>query len=92
MVQKVKTPFTAPLIMKAIVQSFAKLNPFELWRNPVMFITEIGALITTYEAFVVKSELQGFTIHVSVWLWVTVLFANFAEAIAESRNQAQADA
>jgi K+-transporting ATPase ATPase B chain len=77
----------------AIGQAFVKLNPATQWRNPVMFVTGIGALITTILA------VQGFLAHtefalrlqVSLWLWLTVLFANFAEAVAEGRGKAQAE-
>ena len=79
------------MIISALVEAFIKLNPFKLWKNPVMFITEIGALITTWEAFWHLSPFESFTIHVSFWLWITVFFGNFAEAIAEKRNKAQAD-
>jgi len=92
MTAKTISAFTPRLLCLAVLHSFKKLNPFELWRNPVIFITEIGALITTSEAFLYHDALHLFTFHVSIWLWFTVLFANFAEAIAESRNRAQAAA
>jgi len=60
-------------------------------RNPVMFVTMIGAIITTYEIFV-SHELRTFVIQIAIWLWFTVLFANFAEAMAEGRGKSQADA
>lgn len=92
MVEKVVSAFTPRLIGYAILESFRKLNPFQLWRNPVMFITEIGAIVTNIESFLHFNELHVFTLHVAIWLWFTVLFANFAESIAESRNIAQAKA
>lgn len=86
----VVSPFSPPLLFSALIDSFRKLNPFTLWRNPVMFITEIGAMITTWEVFFLDDRSISFLIQISIWLWITVLFANFAEAIAESRNKAQA--
>lgn len=91
MIQKGVSVFNPRIIFSAILQSFKKLSPVELWRNPVMLITELGAVVTTCEAFFHYNALHAFTLHVAVWLWFTVLFANFAEAIAESRNKAQAD-
>ena len=62
--------------------------------NPVMFVTEVGALITTLEIFraAAHGESLGFVIQIALWLWFTVLFANFAEALAEGRGKAQAEA
>ncbi|HSX11517.1 MAG TPA: potassium-transporting ATPase subunit KdpB [Chlamydiales bacterium] len=77
--------------MKTLIRSFYKLNPFSLIRNPVMLITEIGALITTIEWLFLATRDHSFYAQVSIWLWLTVLFANYADAIAESRNQAQAE-
>jgi K+-transporting ATPase ATPase B chain len=65
-----------------------KLDPRLMWRNPVMFIVEVGAALTTATAFV---EPSVFTASIAVWLWLTVVFANLAEAIAEGRGKAQAD-
>ncbi len=78
----------------ALKESFIKLNPKMLWPNPVIFITEIGAFLTAI--FIVKNILTGagvsaFEVQISVWLWFTVLFANFAEAVAEGRGKAQAE-
>lgn len=92
MTQNGSSVFTASFLFHAVVQSFKKLNPASLWRNPVMLITEIGALVSTFEALFLYDTVHPFVLHVSAWLWFTVLFANFAEAIAESRNRAQADA
>ncbi|MHB1376591.1 MAG: potassium-transporting ATPase subunit KdpB [Candidatus Humimicrobiaceae bacterium] len=84
------------LIIEAISGSFKKLNPLVLYRNPIMLIVETGAALTTY--FFIKDiavmDLKSFyfNIQISIWLWVTVLFANFAEAIAEGRGKAQASA
>ncbi|WP_186377096.1 potassium-transporting ATPase subunit KdpB [Curtobacterium pusillum] len=65
-----------------------KLDPRLMWRNPVMFIVEVGAALTTATAFV---EPSVFTASIAVWLWLTVVFANLAEAVAEGRGKAQAD-
>ncbi|WSJ56032.1 potassium-transporting ATPase subunit KdpB [Streptomyces sp. NBC_01318] len=73
----------------ALPQALRKLNPVALFRNPVMFVTEVGAALTTGIA-VVHPNLFGWLI--TAWLWLTVVFANLAEAVAESRGKAQADA
>ncbi|WST81661.1 potassium-transporting ATPase subunit KdpB [Streptomyces sp. NBC_01136] len=75
-------------LWRALPQAFTKLNPVTLFRNPVMFVTEVGAALTTGIA-VVHSSLFGWLI--TGWLWLTVVFANLAEAVAESRGKAQAD-
>lgn len=85
------TPFSKQLLLKAFAKSLKKLNPYELLHNPVMFITEIGAIITTFEWIAFTRHHPAFYAQVSIWLWMTVLFANFAESIAEMRNQAQAE-
>jgi K+-transporting ATPase ATPase B chain len=79
---------------RAVRDSFIKLHPRTLMKNPVMFVVEVGALITTYD--LVRDRLQhlsgfGFELQITLWLWFTVLFANFAEAMAEGRGKAQAD-
>jgi K+-transporting ATPase ATPase B chain len=78
----------------AIWDSFRKLNPIHMVKNPVMFVTEVGAAVTTVEVFFARShgEPFGFVLQIALWLWFTVLFANFAEAMAEGRGKAQADA
>lgn len=82
------------LILEAIGASFKKLNPFTLWRNPIMFIVEIGSALTTYfliRNLSIMSRTEFiFILQITIWLWFTVLFANFAEAIAEGRGKAQA--
>jgi len=85
--------FTKAIALRAIKDSFIKLNPAILVKNPVIFIVAIGALMTTV---VVASDIytghfSGFNFQITIWLWFTVLFANFAEAIAEGRGKAQAD-
>jgi K+-transporting ATPase ATPase B chain len=86
--------FDPEIVGPAIVSSFKKLNPITMLKNPVMFVTEVGAAVTTVEAFFAHQhgEPIGFVIQIAVWLWFTVVFANFAEAMAEGRGKAQADA
>ena len=82
------------LIKPAIASAFGKLDPRVQWRNPVMFVVYVGSIITSIlwvQALVGQGEApQGFILAVAVWLWFTVLFANFAEAMAEGRSKAQA--
>src|SRR5246127_1816525 len=87
--------FDPEIVGRAVRASFAKLNPVSLLKNPVMFVVEVGAALTT--VFVIRDIATGaagtgFTIQIALWLWFTVLFANFAEAMAEARGKAQADA
>src|ERR1700722_12618919 len=77
------------MLLKATPDAFRKLNPRTLWRNPVMFIVEIGAAWTTILAMVHSTWFAWLTVF---WLWLTVLFANLAEAVAEGRGKAQAAA
>jgi K+-transporting ATPase ATPase B chain len=89
-----KSMWTGGIVSGALRDSFIKLNPRTLMKNPVMFVVEIGALITTYD--LVRDRLMhlggfGFELQITLWLWFTVLFANFAEAMAEGRGKAQAD-
>jgi K+-transporting ATPase ATPase B chain len=85
--------FERPIIAQAAFDAFKKLNPRSMLRNPVMFVTEVGAAITTLGIFFKRgNESPGFVIQVALWLWFTVLFANFAEAMAEGRGKAQAKA
>ena len=86
-----KFSFSKQMMINACIQSLKKLNPFALLHNPVIFITQIGALITTLEWIFFSSSNPLFYSQVSIWLWGTVLFANFAESLAEVRNQAQAE-
>src|SRR5512137_536372 len=84
--------FDRATVVRAVAEAFAKLNPAHLLKNPVIFVTEVGALLTTVGlATRPKGEPAGFALQVAVWLWTTVLFANFAEAMAEGRGKAQAD-
>src|ERR1700726_4719593 len=74
----------------AIVDAFKKLNPRVMIKNPVMFVTMVGAALTTAGILTAEPALRGFVAQLAVWLWFTVLFANFAEAVAEGRGKAQA--
>src|SRR5580704_11521719 len=92
MAAKAHSIFDPAIIVPAIGDSFKKLNPLTLARNPVMFVTEIGALITTVLLVTGHGANFGFQFQIALWLWFTVLFANFAEAMAEGRGKAQARA
>jgi K+-transporting ATPase ATPase B chain len=86
--------FDPAIVRRAAAASFAKLNPATLLRNPVMFVVEVGAALTT--VFLIRDLFaggaqMGFQIQIALWLWFTVLFANFAEAMAEARGKAQAE-
>src|SRR6266567_1567096 len=86
--------FDPEIVRRAVRDSFVKLNPLTLLKNPVIFVVEVGAALTT--VFAIRDLLThgaavGFQIQISLWLWFTVLFANFAEAMAEARGKAQAD-
>lgn len=83
------------IVGRALRDAVAKLNPRTMMKNPVMFVVEIGSLITTI--YTVADVVRGhhalrFDLQITLWLWFTVLFANFAEALAEGRGKAQADA
>jgi len=86
--------FDRSLLAPAIADSFRKLDPRVQWRNPVMFVVYIGSILTTllwFQALTGRGEAPGwFILSVAIWLWFTVLFANFAEALAEGRSKAQA--
>jgi K+-transporting ATPase ATPase B chain len=87
MSRKTLALFDPVLLRPALLDAFKKLNPRIQWRNPVMFVVYVGSAFTTLLAL---QQPSGFTIWVAVWLWFTVLFANFAEALAEGRSKAQA--
>ena len=93
-VAKKRSLFDPEIVGPAIRDSFVKLDPRKMVKNPVMFVTEVGALVTTVEVFFARAhgEPFGFVLQIALWLWFTVLFANFAEAMAEGRGKAQADA
>ncbi len=78
-----------PLFAEACRAAFLKLNPRTLYRNPVIFITAVGAALTTGLLF--AGQYSAFTVQIALWLWFTVLFANFSEALAEGRGRAQAE-
>src|ERR1700730_140383 len=82
------------ILRRAIVDSFRKLDPRTMIKNPVMFVVEVGALLTTIQ--LVRDSMHqvgsfGWGLQITLWLWFTVVFANFAEAMAEGRGKAQAD-
>src|SRR5580658_2258176 len=81
------------ILRQSIIDSFRKLDPRMMMKNPVMFVVEVGSVVTT--ALLIEEAVQhqpiGFNLQITLWLWFTVLFANFAEAIAEGRGKAQAD-
>jgi K+-transporting ATPase ATPase B chain len=85
------------IVRRAIVDAFIKLNPRVMMKNPVMFVVEVGSVLTTIQfIYGVFRPLTGITnpkfeLQITLWLWFTVLFANFAEAMAEGRGKAQAD-
>jgi potassium-transporting ATPase ATP-binding subunit len=93
---KKKSSYRREIYQRAIWESFLKLDPRVEVRNPVMFVVEVGSVLTTVlwvQAFFGKGEAPaGFIGGVALWLWFTVLFANFAEAVAEGRGKAQAEA
>ena len=87
--------FHPPIVRRAVREAWYKLNPRHMLRNPVMFVVLAGSALTTLVAardVIAGLPGVGFTIQLAVWLWFTVLFANFAEAMAEGRGKAQADA
>src|SRR5262245_61482398 len=81
------------IVRRALVDSFIKLSPVKMMGNPVMFVVEVGSVLTT--TLLIRNIAQGapigFELQITLWLWFTVLFANFAEAMAEGRGKAQAD-
>lgn len=83
--------FSYKILLPALKNAILKFNPFSLFHNPVMFITEIGAIFCTWEAFN-KEVPEHFVLSVALWLWFTVFFSNLSESIAASRNKAQAEA
>src|SRR5450631_3280384 len=92
MAAKTHSIFDPAIIIPAIGASFQKLNPAHMLGNPVMFVTEVGAMITTALLFIGGQGASfGFLLQITLWLWFTVIFANFAEAMAEGRGKAQAD-
>src|SRR3989441_1130178 len=89
-----KSLWTSGIVSRALWDCVLKLNPRTLMKNPVMFVVEVGAALTTVElAWNLAHHIPGFgfALQITLWLWFTVLFANFAEAMAEGRGKAQAD-
>jgi K+-transporting ATPase ATPase B chain len=82
--------WNAKIIQRALVDSLGKLNPRTMMKNPVMFVVEVGSVVTTLLLLQDKTNF-AFNLQITLWLWFTVLFANFAEAMAEGRGKAQAD-
>src|SRR5262244_2608012 len=91
---KSRSLWDAKIVRQALLDSVVKLNPRTMMKNPVMFVVEVGSVITT--VLLVRDLARhtsgfGFDLQITLWLWFTVLFANFAEAMAEGRGKAQAD-
>jgi K+-transporting ATPase ATPase B chain len=95
--KKKKAIWNWQIVKRAIVDSFRKLNPRAMMKNPVMFVVEVGSVLTSLQlirgivAPIPGVTNTGFELQITLWLWFTVLFANFAEAMAEGRGKAQAD-
>src|SRR5262249_42390202 len=91
---KSKSLWDPKIVHQALIDSVRKLNPRTMMKNPVMFVVQVGSEVTT--ALLCKDWARhtsgfGFDLQITLWLWFTVLFANFAEAMAEGRGKAQAD-
>src|ERR1700752_1466880 len=92
-----KAIWNVEIVKRAIIDSFIKLSPKKMMGNPVMFVVEVGSVLTTLELIRgIVAPIPGvtntaFELQITLWLWFTVLFANFAEAMAEGRGKAQAD-
>jgi len=91
---KPKTLWDAKIVRQALIDSVVKLNPRTMMKNPVMFVVEVGSVVTSVllvRDLVRHSGAFGFDLQITLWLWFTVMFANFAEAMAEGRGKAQAE-
>ena len=88
---KKRNLFESAIVRRASVDALKKLNPAVMMKNPVMFVVEVGSVVTTLLLFTHSGHFT-FNLQITLWLWFTVLFANFAEAMAEGRGKAQADA
>jgi len=86
-----KSLWDPKIVRRAAVDALVKLNPRKMMGNPVMFVVEVGSVITTILLVLHPRAAFGFNLQITLWLWFTVLFANFAEAMAEGRGKAQAD-
>ena len=89
-----KSLWNTEILGQALLDSVRKLDPRGMVKNPVMFVVEVGSVLTT--ALLIDNVVHnrpgfGFNLQITLWLWFTVLFANFAEAMAEGRGKAQAD-
>jgi K+-transporting ATPase ATPase B chain len=92
--QKTISIWDPKIMTRALGDAFVKLNPIKMMGNPVMFVVEVGSVITTVlliRNIMTGAPSVGFELQITLWLWFTVLFANFAEAMAEGRGKAQAD-
>ena len=87
--------FQPAIVRRAVGDAFVKLDPRDMAKNPVMFVFEVGSVLTTFiflrDLWSANAQENVFAGLVAGWLWFTVLFANFAEAVAEGRGKAQAD-
>jgi K+-transporting ATPase ATPase B chain len=93
--KKARSLWDGTIVRRALVDSVRKLDPRLMLKNPVMFVVEVGSVVTTIllvPDLTARSASFGFDLQITLWLWFTVLFANFAEAMAEGRGKAQADA
>src|SRR5262249_56596851 len=90
MTQKPASLFDWNIVGPAIGDALKKLNPRLMVKNPVMCVTMVGAALTSVGIFTAEPGLRGSVTQLAIWLWFTVLFANFAEAVAEGRGKAQA--
>src|SRR5690348_6920644 len=91
---KSKSLWDAKIVRQALVDAFAKLNPRTMMKNPVMFVVEVGSVVTSVlllKDIARRTGTFGFDLQITLWLWFTVIFANFAEAMAEGRGKAQAE-
>src|SRR5438270_108296 len=89
--EKKRAIWDVRIVRRALWDSVIKLNPRTMMRNPVMFVVEVGSVVTTALLFRAPRVSFGFNLQITLWLWFTVLFANFAEAMAEGRGKAQAE-
>ena len=91
--RQINSLFNKKILIQATKDSFTKLNPVILIKNPVIFMVGIGSVLTTIAVItgIFSGNFSGFNLQIAIWLWFTVLFANFSEAIAEGRGKAQAD-
>ena len=86
-----KSVWNSKIVRRALLDAVVKLDPRPMMRNPVMFVVEVGSVITTVLLIQNPHQAFGFNLQITLWLWFTVLFANFAEAMAEGRGKAQAE-